>query len=406
MKAIVIITGSEFVQGRKQDKNGLFIAKNLFERGVDVIGIIISPDDLYSLTNYIKYALDRSDLVFISGGLGPTSDDITRQAVANAIGVALIYHEEWLSKLKTEYKKAGVEITQERKSMAKIPYGAAILENPVGRACGFIKVLDDVKKAIVALPGVPLEMEPMFYNALDKLGLKEKKKFTQLYRVFGIKELDLNYLLEDVKNISYNFSPKGVDIFLWEDNEKEFLQVKQKVKERLGSMIYAEDNTEMEEVVGKLLKEKGLTVATAESSTGGLIVSRLVNVPGSSQYVLGGLVSYSNEAKINILKVKKEDIEKYGAVSETVAKQMVENVRGIFGSDIAVSDTGIAGPTGETPDKPLGLHYIGFTDGKETKVYKEIYKGSRNDVRLYISQFALNLIRLYLTDKERSFNNG
>jgi nicotinamide-nucleotide amidase len=406
MKAIVIITGSEFVQGRKQDKNGLFIAKNLFERGVDVIGIIISPDDLYSLTNYIKYALDRSDLVFISGGLGPTSDDITRQAVANAIGVALIYHEEWLSKLKIEYKKAGVEITPERKSMAKIPYGAAILENPVGRACGFIKVLDDVKKAIVALPGVPSEMEPMFYNALDKLGLKEKKRFTQLYRVFGIKELDLNYLLEDIKNISYNFSPKGVDIFLWEDNEKEFLQIKQKVKERLGNMIYAEDNIEMEEVVGKLLKEKGLTVATAESSTGGLIVSRLVNVPGSSQYVLGGLVSYSNEAKINILKVKKEDIEKYGAVSETVAKQMVENVRGIFGSDIAVSDTGIAGPTGETPDKPLGLHYIGFTDGKETKVYKEIYKGSRNDVRLYISQFALNLIRLYLTDKERSFNNG
>ncbi|WP_028951093.1 nicotinamide-nucleotide amidohydrolase family protein [Sulfurihydrogenibium subterraneum] len=395
MKAIVIITGSEFVQGRKQDKNGLFIAKNLFEKGVDVVGIIISPDDLYSLTNYIKYALDRSDLVFISGGLGPTSDDITRQAVANAIGVALIYHEEWLSKLKTEYKKARVEITPERKSMAKIPYGSAILENPVGRACGFIKVLDDVKKAIVALPGVPSEMEPMFYDALEKLGLKDKKRFTQLYRVFGIKELDLNYLLEDIKNISYNFSPKGVDIFLWENDEKEFLQIKQKVKERLGNIIYAEDSIEMEEVVGELLKEKGYTIATAESSTGGLIVSRLVNVQGSSQYVLGGLVSYSNEAKINILKVNKEDIEKYGAVSGTVAKQMAENVREIFGSSLAVSDTGIAGPTGDTPDKPLGLHYIGFTDGKETKVYKEIYKGSRNDVRLYISQFALNLVRLY-----------
>ncbi len=396
MKAIVIITGSEFTQGRKHDKNGVFIAKTLFERGVDVSGIIVSPDSLYELTNYIKYALDRSDLVFISGGLGPTTDDITRQAVADAIGVPLVYHQEWLSKLKQEYKKLNVEITEERKSMAKIPYGSVLIQNPVGRASGFIKVLDDVKKAVVSLPGVPSEMKPMLYEALYKLGLTDKKRDTQLYRVFGIKELDLNYLLEDIKNISYNFSPKGVDIFVWEENQENYLKIKQKIKSRLGNLIYAEDETEMEEVVGNLLKEKGLTVATAESSTGGLIVSRLVNVPGSSQYVLGSVVSYSNEVKINHLKVKKEDIETLGAVSEPVAKQMAENVRTILGSDLAVSDTGIAGPTGETPDKPLGLHYIGFTDGKETKVYKEIYKGSRNDVRLYISQFALNLIRLYL----------
>jgi nicotinamide-nucleotide amidase len=396
MKAIVIITGSEFTQGRKHDKNGVFIAKTLFERGVDVSGIIVSPDSLYELTNYIKYALDRSDLVFISGGLGPTTDDITRQAVADAIGVPLVYHQEWLSKLKQEYKKLNVEITEERKSMAKIPYGSVLIQNPVGRASGFIKVLDDVKKAVVSLPGVPSEMKPMLYEALYKLGITDKKRYTQLYRVFGIKELDLNYLLEDIKNISYNFSPKGVDIFVWEENQENYLKIKQKIKSRLGNLIYAEDETEMEEVVGNLLKEKGLTVATAESSTGGLIVSRLVNVPGSSQYVLGSVVSYSNEVKINHLKVKKEDIETLGAVSEPVAKQMAENVRTILGSDLAVSDTGIAGPTGETPDKPLGLHYIGFTDGKETKVYKEIYKGSRNDVRLYISQFALNLIRLYL----------
>lgn len=396
MKAVIIITGSEFVQGRKYDRNGVFIAKTLFERGVDVVGIIISPDSLYELTNYIKYALDRADLVFISGGLGPTTDDITRQAVANAIGVPLIYHEDWLYKLKEYYKKLNVEITQERKSMAKIPYGSVIIENPVGRAAGFIKVLDDVKKAIIGLPGVPSEMEPMFYQSLSKLGLTGKKRFTQLFRVFGIKELDLNYLLEDIKNISYNISPKGVDLFVWEENEKNLLEIKQKIKSRLGDYIYSEDETEMEEVVGKLLREKNITVATAESSTGGLIVSRLVNVPGSSCYVLGSVISYSNEVKINLLKVKKEDIETLGAVSEPVAKQMAENVRLLLNSDIAVSDTGIAGPTGEGPDKPIGLHYIGFTNGRETKVYREIYKGSRNDVRLYISQFALNLIRLYL----------
>ncbi|PMP76765.1 MAG: damage-inducible protein CinA [Sulfurihydrogenibium sp.] len=399
MKAIVIVTGSEFIQGRKYDKNGIFIAKRLFERGVNVTGIIISPDSLYELTNYIKYALDRADLVFVSGGLGPTTDDITRQAIANAIGVALIYHQDWLEKLKQDYRKLNVEITEERKSMAKIPYGAVLIENPVGKAAGFIKVLDDVKKAIVALPGVPSEMEPMLQDALTKLGLNEKKVFTQVYRVFGIKELDINYLLEDIKNISYNVSPKGTDIFIWEENQQKLTELKDKLKSRLGNFIYAEDETEMEEVVGKLLREKGLTVATAESSTGGLIVSRLVNVPGSSNYVLGSVVSYSNQVKIDLLKVDREDLEKFGAVSEAVAKQMAENVRALIGSDLAVSDTGIAGPTGDTPEKPLGLHYIGFTDGKETKVYKEIYRGSRNDVRLYISQFALNLLRLYLISK-------
>ena len=399
MKAIIIITGSEFVQGRKQDKNGLFMAKILFERGVDVQGIIISPDSYYELVNYIKYALDRADLVFISGGLGPTTDDNTRVAVSEAIGIPLIYSEEWLNRLKSYYKQNNIEITEERKSMAKIPYGSAILENPVGRAVGFIKVLDDVEKAVVALPGVPSEMKPMFYKALEMLNITEKKRYTKLFRVFGIKELDLNYLLNDIRKLSYNFSPKGIDVFLYDSSYESFKEKEKKILDRLGNFIYAEDEAEMEEVVGKLLKENHKTVSTAESSTGGLIVSRLVNVAGSSEYVLGGIVSYSNEVKINLLKVKEEDIKKYGAVSEQVAKQMVEGVRNLIKSDIAVSDTGIAGPTGESPNKPLGLHYIGFTDGKETKVYKEIYQGSRNDVRLYISQFVLNLIRLYLTNK-------
>ncbi len=399
MKAIIIITGNEFLQGRKQDKNGLYIAKTLFERGIDTIGIIFAPDSIYELTNYIKYALDRADLVFISGGLGPTTDDNTRQAIANAIGVPLIYHETWLNYLKTFYKSKDIEITEERKSMAKIPYGAVLIENPVGRAAGFIKVLDDVNKAVIAFPGVYSEFKPMFEKALEYLGIKDKKRFTKLFRVFGIKELDLNYLLDDIKDLSFNVSAKGVDIFLYDTNINDFKIKEEKIKKRLGTYIYAEDNIEMEEVVGNLLKENNKKVATAESSTGGLIISRLINVPGSSSYVLGGIVSYANDVKINILNVNKYDIEKYGAVSETVAKQMAKNVRNILNADIAVSDTGIAGPTGYSDEKPLGLHYIGFSDGKDTKVYKEIFEAERNDVRLYISQFALNLIRLYFINK-------
>lgn len=399
MKAVVIITGSEFTEGRKQDKNGLYLASTLFKKGVDVEGIIIAPDNHYVLVNYVKYGLDRADIVIISGGLGPTTDDYTRQAVADAIGVPLIYDEFCLGKLKEHYKKSGVEFTPERKSMCKIPYGAVGIDNPVGRAFGFLKVLDDVRKVLVALPGVPSEMKPMFEDVLNRLNLKEDRRLVKLFRTFGLKELDLNYTLEDIKDLSYSVSPKGVDIFLSGINEADFLAKAKKIRDRLGNYIYTQDITEMEEVVGSLLKQNGFTVATAESSTGGLAVSRLINVAGSSGYVVGGVVSYSNDVKINTLGVRREDIERFGAVSETVAKQMAEGVKKLLKSDVAVSDTGIAGPTGATPEKPVGLHYIGYADKDGVKVYREVYSGDRNDVRLYISQYMLNLIRLNLCQK-------
>lgn len=396
MKAIVIITGSEFTEGRKQDRNGLYIASTLFRKGVDVEGIIFSPDNHYTLVNYIKYALDRADFVIISGGLGPTTDDFTRQAVADATGVALIYDERCLCKLREYYAKVGVEFTQERKSMCKIPYGGVAIDNPVGRAVGFIKVLDDVRKVLVALPGVPAEMKPMFEEVLERVGLKEDVRLVRLFRTFGIKELDINYLLEDIKDLSYSVSPKGVDIFVSGLDPAGFEEKVNKIRVRLGDFVYADGPVEMEEVVGKLLKAKGLTVATAESSTGGLTVSRLINVPGSSEYVVGGVVCYANSVKVNTLGVKMEDIQRYGAVSEPVARQMAEGVRKILGADIAVSDTGIAGPGGGSEEKPVGLHYIGYCDAAGTRVYREVYFGERNDIRMYISQYMLNLIRLNL----------
>lgn len=399
MKAVVIITGSEFTEGRKQDRNGLYIASTLFRKGVDVEGVIFSPDNHYTLVNYIKYALDRADVVIISGGLGPTTDDFTRQAVADATGVALIYDERCLVRLRDYYAKAGVEFTQERKSMCKIPYGGVAIDNPVGRAVGFIKVLDDVRKVVVALPGVPAEMKPMLEEVLERLGLKEDIRLVRLFRTFGIKELDINYLLEDIKDLSYSVSPKGVDIFVSDADPAVFEEKVNRIRDRLGDFVYAEGPVEMEEVVGKLLRDRGLTVATAESSTGGLAVARLINVPGSSEYVLGGVVSYANSVKVNTLGVKVEDIQRYGAVSEPVARQMAEGVRKVLGADIAVSDTGIAGPGGGSEEKPVGLHYIGYSDKSGTKVYREIYFGDRNDIRLYISQYMLNLIRLNLLDR-------
>ena len=395
MRVFIVITGSEFVEGRKLEKNSNFIARECFERGLDVVSIGIVGDDLYRIENILRYALDRADIVIVSGGLGPTSDDLTREAIQEALGVPLVYNEEWLKKLKIEFKKLGKEFTQNIKKMAQIPLKSKPIPNPVGRALGFIKVLEQTK-AVVAVPGVPEEMKPMVIQALEDLGFKEKKRLSHLFRTFGIGESKIDEILHDIDNKSITASAKGVDIFI-SDTEKEFLENKIKViRERLKDYIYAEDNIEMEEVVGKLLKENNLTISTAESSTGGLIVARFVNVPGSSAYVMAGIVSYSNEAKMNILGVKKETLEKYGAVSEQVAKEMVEGTRKLNKTDLAVSDTGIAGPTGATKDKPLGLHYVGFTDGKTTKVDRVVFSGERNYVRMYISQYALNLVRKYL----------
>ncbi|NPA58432.1 MAG: nicotinamide-nucleotide amidohydrolase family protein, partial [Aquificae bacterium] len=345
----------------------------------------------------VRVALDKAELVVVCGGTGGTDDDLTREAVAEAIGVPLIFDKNWLERIKRTLKEEGKELTENIKKMAKIPYGAKIIENPVGKAVGFIKVLDDVNKAVAVVPGVPSEMKPMVVKLFDMVGLKGDFSPVHLFRTFGKTELEIDRLLSDIDNRVITASPKGVDIFLLDKN-RFFLENKVAVvRERLGRIIYTEREEEMEEVVGRLLRENGLTVSTAESSTGGLIASRIVNVAGSSAYLMGGVVSYSNEAKINVLGVNGEDIKRFGAVSEVVARQMVEGAKRLFKTDVAVSDTGIAGPSGGSPEKPVGLHYIGYSDGSGTKVDRVVFKGDRNDIRLAVSQYALNLIRLALS---------
>lgn len=396
MKFFILITGTEFTLGLKKEKNSLFIAKEIIKRGGVVTGIHISPDDTYQIQYALRMGMDKSDVVVVSGGLGATSDDLTREAISEAIGIPLIFDEEWLKKMKNILKQQGRELTDSIKRMAKIPYGSKKIENPVGKALGFIKVLDDVKKAIVAVPGVPSEMRPMIKKALDYLGLKGGEREIHLFRTFGKPEAEINEILSDIDGLLFNSSPKGVDIFVIDKN-RFFLENKVKViRERLDDLVYAEDESEMEEIVGNLLKEKGFTVSTAESSTGGMIASRIINVPGASEYMMGGVVSYSNEVKINILGVRRDDIERFGAVSEPVAKQMAEGVKNLMKTDLSVSDTGIAGPTGGTHEKPVGLHYVGYSDSNKTKVHRVVFKGDRNDVRLSVSQYALNLIRLNL----------
>ncbi|HIE58692.1 MAG TPA: nicotinamide-nucleotide amidohydrolase family protein [Persephonella sp.] len=392
MKASIISIGFGYEKGFLEDKSRIYLCQKLFEKGFNINGVFISEEDSYKLQFFIKIALDKSDIVFIISSSNTETDLLIRETISESIGVPLVFNESWLKTLKERYP----ENFQNIKHFAKLPYNAKPIKNKNGEFLGFIKVLDDVNKAIVFLPDEKNQLRDMLNLAFEYLQVKDRVVYTGIVRTYGLSLEEINEFLSDFDNKFLNASPKGIDIYLW-DKEIEFLKNKKSVlSERIGKYIYAYQNEEMEEVIGKLLKEKGLTVSTAESSTGGLIASRIVNVSGSSTYFLGSIVAYSNSVKENLLKVSDKILKTKGAVSEEVALQMAESVAKLLDTNFGISDTGIAGPTGATKEKPLGLHYIGLYFNGETKVEKVIFKGERNQVRLRISQHALNMLRVKL----------
>ncbi len=401
MKSFVIVVGDEFEKGLVADKHGFYIAKKSFERGLENTGILIEEANLYKLQAFIKFALDKSDLVFIAGK--PEDTPLIQEAISESIGVPLVFNENWLKKLKKQHSISDEE-WQTVKLFARLPYNARPVENPMGNVLGFIKVLNDVQKAVIFLP-LGEELPEMLEEIFKLLTLDKPKFFTHLFRTYGKTKDEIEQILKDINQKYLIETPKGVDIFVYESS-KDFLDNDIKViRERLGNLIYTEKEEEMEDVVGRLLKEKNLTISTAESSTGGLIAARIVNTPGSSSYFQGSVVAYSNEVKTNVLGVSKADIQTFGAVSEQVAAQMAKGVKTLLKTDLAISDTGIAGPTGGTREKPVGLHYIGFANPEGIKVEKVIFKGSRNDIRLKVSQHALNIVRLYLLSSSEGFSD-
>ncbi|AHF96619.1 damage-inducible protein CinA [Desulfurella acetivorans A63] len=389
MSVGILITGSEFATGSKQDTNSSIFAKIAFERGLDVVFIHICKDIEEEIEKSVQFALEMCDILIVSGGLGPTFDDVTRQALSKAFNEKLIYDEAWLKYLENEYSLRNVEFTNARKNMALRLLNSKPITNDYGKALGFI--YEKNHKVTIVLPGIPQEAKSMLIKAFNELGYTKKIREISLFRTFGLKESDVSSLVKDFGNTFINVSALGVDVYAKESTSAS------KIEAVLGKYIYAHDESEMEEIVGKLLRQKQLTIATAESSTGGLIVSRIVNVAGSSDYCLGGIVSYSNQAKMNILGVKEQTLKSFGAVSEQTAKEMLLGAKRLFGADIILCDTGIAGPGGGTSEKPVGLHYIGIMIKNNINIYKEIYQAQRNYTRLYISQFALNLVRLALS---------
>ncbi len=403
MKAEIITIGDEILLGQTIDTNSAFISQRLSQLGIDVTYKTSVGDDIQTISEALTTGLSRADMVITTGGLGPTNDDITKKAIVKVFKRNLVFQEEILKKVEESFKKRGMEMPKINQNQALQPQGSKALPNQFGSAPGIF--IQEKDKIFFALPGVPLEMRSMMEN--DILPLLEKvseiKVFQRKLKTTGIPESVIYERIEPIINsrpeVKVAFLPSflGVDIRLNSQSQEKLEGMENSIKEVLGNSIYGEDDISLEEVVGKLLKNKGKTISVAESCTGGLIGKRLTNVSGSSEYFERGVISYSNQAKMQILNVPQEMIEKNGAVSEQVAILMAEGIRRISKTDYGLSATGIAGPSGGTPEKPVGLVWIGFAHENDSFAQKFLFGEDRDTNRERAAQAALNLVRLFLT---------
>lgn len=405
MKCEIIAVGTEVILGDILNSNAQYLAKELANLGVDVYYHEVVGDNRERILDCFKRSLDRSDIIITTGGLGPTKDDMTKELAAEFFGMDMCLHEESLQKIKDYFKKMGREFVKSNEKQAYFPKEAIILDNENGTAPGAIFERDD--KTIIVLPGPPKEMEPMFKNHVRKY-LEKRTGDTivsEVLRVFGIGESSAEKKLQDLIDNGKNptiapYAKEGEVIFRItakakseEEAKKLINPLKDEVYSRLGDAVYNTGDTTLQDTVAKMLVNKDITIGVSESCTGGLLSSKLIEYPGISKVFLEGAVTYSNEAKMRTLNVKKETLEKFGAVSHETAKEMAEGIAKRTGARIGVSTTGIAGPTGGTEEKPVGLVYFGIYVDGEVKSYRHIFTGDRNSVRNRASMTALDIIR-------------
>ena len=413
MKAEIISIGSEILRGQITDTNANFIAKKLVKLDIDLEHISAVSDNPESLLSTLKLALQRSDLIITTGGLGPTEDDITYQTIARSLNLKLIKYPEAEENLKKILHKIKIKISPSNLKQVYLPEGAKIIINQYGTAPAMI--LEKDNKIICSFPGVPHEMKNLIEENLIPY-LKEKFppymiKKSKTLKITGLGESSVNELIRDYINKQTNFTfgiyanPEDiqVQVIAQAPSEKEAEKLLQysvnQLTKVLGNYIYGNDEETIEKVVGKLIKTKKLTVAVAESCTGGMLGEMITRIPGSSEYFQGGVISYSAKVKEDLLKVPPEVIKKYGEVSKEVAQLMAEGVRRYCHSDIGISITGIAGPGGATEKKKVGLVYMALADGKKTLTQKHQLFGNRQLVRLRSARRALNMLRMYLMEK-------
>lgn len=406
MRAEIVSVGTELLLGQIVDTNAVYLSQLLPGVGVSLFFRSTVGDNKNRIAETLRLALSRSDVIITIGGLGPTEDDLTKETVAEVLGQKLVMHEESAEKLRAFFAERGIRMPETNIKQALMPERGRIIPNANGTAPGAVFETDE--KAVIVLPGPPGEFIPMVDEfVLPYLREKAGPSGIIKSRVLKIVGVGESLAEERVKDLLSSLNPtiapyaKGGEVHLritaFAEDEAAALPLIQKAEEeirkRLGSAVYGADEETLEEVIIRLLTEKRLTVATAESCTGGLISHRLTNVPGSSEALMGGVVTYSNQAKVEILGVSESDLESKGAVSHEVARSMAEGARRVFGTDIAVSVTGIAGPGGGTPAKPVGLVYIGISSQEETTSEEYKFRGRRVDIKERSAQSALLMLR-------------
>ena len=405
LKAEIIAVGTELLLGETVNTNAQYIARELANLGIDTYYQSVVGDNVERLLKAYKIAFDRADLVITTGGLGPTKDDITKEVAARFLNKKMVPHEESLKAIQEFFAKRGLSVNDGNRKQGYFPEGSIILPNLVGTAPACIIEDKDVK--LILLPGPPRENIPLFETHIIPYLQKYRDKafVSKTLNVTGIGEGQMEEMIMDIIENQTNptvapySKARAITIRIAasaptrEEAEKLITPVENQIRDRLGIYVYGEGNISLEAVVAELLIEKGLTIATAESCTGGLLSARLVNYPGISSVFMEGIISYSNQSKVRLLGVKPETLGKYGAVSEEVAKEMAEGVRRIAGTDIGVSITGVAGPDGGTETHPVGLAYIGICINGVTKIKKINTSGSRSRIRNRLANTALDLIR-------------
>lgn len=408
--AEIVAIGSELLRGPNVDINGTFLALRLAEIGIDVRFRTVVGDDRGEILDSLTHALSRATVVVTSGGLGPTEDDLTREVLATLFKRPLQTDLPTLDRIRERASRRGFSLTEGARRMAEIPRGAELLPNREGSAPGIL--IEEAGRLLVALPGVPSELKPMVTEALIPrlahlvpLGFEIRSR---TLKACGPVESEVDRILGDLwesKNpvLGILVSPGEVHIRLTARGRpgevgKLLHEVETEVRRRLGIDCFGADDERLEDVVGRLLSSRRGTVALAESCTGGLVGHRLTNVAGSSTYFEQGMVMYSNRAKVDILKVPEMLLERHGAVSAEVALAMARGARQMTGSDYGLAVTGIAGPAGGTPAKPVGLTYIGLADprGEISREYR--FLGGREENKWRASQMALDLLRRRLLE--------
>ncbi len=406
----IISTGTELLLGQIVNTNAPYLARKLNEIGYDAVYQTTVGDNRVRMASVLTIAMNRADIIITSGGLGPTQGDITKEVTAEVLGLPMYLHEESVAHIKGFFERRHLTMTQNNLRQAMMPEGAIVVTNHRGTAPGVI--IEHEEKTIIHLPGPPMELEHMFENSIlpyfsNRFG-SQGLIVSKVLRTFGLGESSMEERIRDYilaqKNPTLALLARSGEIHVRLTAKGETAEIahqliaelEPRIRERIGEFVFGADEQALEQVVGEALTDRKYTLAVAESCTGGAVSARLTDIPGSSAYLTGSIVSYSNKVKSEFVGVPESILKEKGAVSEETARAMAEGIRQRFGVDIGVGVTGIAGPGGGTAEKPVGLVYIAVAGPNGTVAEEERFTGQRNGIRTRTVNATLDLVRRYL----------